>query len=701
MSDSQQYGDNATHAQQSHIDTLIGGSGHTVNQTTINQAPPPPLAFPISNLQEATIHFVGRTDQLTALANNAANDPTAITQTIAGLGGVGKTQLMRYFAQKYRGNFDIVWWVRVDEAWAEDMLTLGRVLRLPVDGVNQATGLTTVRNWLCGCEKAWLLLCDNADVTPPAQLRPLLPSNPLGRILITSRNTQWAGGARPVRLDVFSREESGLFWRERLGASTAEEEVARAALAEELGHLPLALEHAAAYMGERGKSAEGYLQLYRTQRQRLWAHTPPPNDYHATVATTWQVSFEQVQKTEGAAELLALCAFVAPDDIPLELMVANLEEGTAVAQLLGDELVRDEAVGVLRRYALLGQSEAGGLAMHRLVQVVYRDGMGEGEARGWVVATGHWLRGAYLFDSHDMKTWPAAGRLLPHLQVVVAEAERWGIENEQVAGLNTSVGFYLQQHGQLWEARLYTARALTMWEKVVGEENPYTVQSLNNMGGLMEKMGELEKAWSYYKRALALCKRMLGDENSATATVLNNMGGVFESRGEFEKALPYYKCALAIREKVLGIDHLDTANSLNSMGYLLQAMGKLAEAQPYYERALAIRKKRLEADHPDTAASLNNMGYLLQARGKLAEAQLYYARALAIWEKVRGENHLDTAQGLNNLAVLAYYMEDYPEAARLMRRALVIREQKLGSNHPHTQGSCQSLADIEAKLAQS
>ncbi len=385
------------------------------------QAPLPPLAFPISNLQEATIHFVGRTDQLAALADTAANDPTAITQTIAGLGGVGKTQLMRYFAQKYRGNFDIVWWVRVDEAWAEDMLALGRALRLPVDGVDQATGLATVRNWLCGCEKTWLLLCDNADVTPPAQLRPLLPSNPLGRILITSRNTQWAGVARPVRLDVFSRAESGLFWRERLGAGTPEEEVARAELAEALGPLPLALEHAAAYMGERGKSAEGYLQLYRTQRQRLWAHTPPPNDYHATVATTWQVSFEQVQKTEGAAELLALCAFLAPDDIPLELMVANLvghsgrsvaepprseeslEAGSSegflpsvgmtarVAQLLGDELVRDEAVGVLRRYALLGQSEAGGLAMHRLVQAVYRDGMAEGEAQGWVAATGHWL----------------------------------------------------------------------------------------------------------------------------------------------------------------------------------------------------------------------------------------------------------------------------------------------------------------------
>ena len=658
----------------------------------IQQAPLPPLAFPISNLQEATIHFVGRTDQLAALANTAANDPTAITQTMAGLGGVGKTQLMRFFAQKHRGHYDIVWWVRVDEAWAEDMLALGRALRLPVDGVDQATGLATVRNWLCGCEKTWLLLCDNADVTPPAQLRHLLPSNPLGRILITSRNTQWAGVARPVHLDVFSRAESGLFWRERLGAGTPKEEVARVELAEELGRLPLALEHAAAYMEEKGKSAEGYLQLYRTQRQRLWAHTPPPNDYHATVATTWQVSFEQVKKTKGAAELLALCVFLAPDDLPLDLLKAYLVHDGE------DELEWDEAVGVLRRYALL-QSKMGRLAMHRLVQAVYRDGMEEGEAQEWVVATAHWLCGAYDFDQYDMKTWQAAGRLLPHLQAVVAEAERWGGADEQLAFLNNAIGFYLQQYGQLREARPYYARALSIREKVLGAEHPSTATSLNNMGLLLQTMGELAEARPYYARDLAISEKVLGAEHSNTANSLNNMGTLLQDMGELVEARPYFRRALAICEKVLGAEHPHTAASLNNMGELLRAMGELAEARPYYARALAIWEKVLGVEHPLTAASLNNMGLLLQEMGELAEARPYFARALAICEKVLGAEHPNTALSLNNLAALAYYMEDYPEAARLMRRALAIREQKLGSHHPDTQDSRQSLAAIEAKLS--
>ncbi|MBK8434110.1 MAG: tetratricopeptide repeat protein [Chloroflexi bacterium] len=172
--------------------------------------------------------------------------------------------------------------------------------------------------------------------------------------------------------------------------------------------------------------------------------------------------------------------------------------------------MRDEAVGVLRRYALLGQSEAGGLAMHRLVQAVYRDGMGEGEAQGWVVATGHWLHGAYDFDQYDMNTWPAAGRLFLHVTGSRSEAERLGVVNGQVAELNNSVGFYLNQYGQSQEARPYYARALAIREKVLGAEHPHTALSLNNMGALLDSMGELAEARPYYARALAIRERCWG-----------------------------------------------------------------------------------------------------------------------------------------------------------------------------------------------
>lgn len=153
----------------------------------INQAAPKEVTFPISNLPPANPHFIGRIPQLQSL-EQTLKSPTTITQTIAGLGGVGKSQLMLHFAHRNRHAYDIIWWLRVDEALAEDFLALGRALGLELVGLSQNAAVQVVRNWLNGTERRWLLLCDNADVIEPGELRQALPSGVNGRILISSRN---------------------------------------------------------------------------------------------------------------------------------------------------------------------------------------------------------------------------------------------------------------------------------------------------------------------------------------------------------------------------------------------------------------------------------------------------------------------------------------------------------------------------------
>ena len=44
-----------------------------------------------------------------------------------------------------------------------------------------------------------------------------------------------------------------------------------------------------------------------------------------TVATTWHISMEKVRETQGANELLTLCAFLAPNAIPLDIIGSILE----------------------------------------------------------------------------------------------------------------------------------------------------------------------------------------------------------------------------------------------------------------------------------------------------------------------------------------------------------------------------------------
>ncbi|MBK8433696.1 MAG: hypothetical protein IPL28_21510 [Chloroflexi bacterium] len=71
--------------------------------------------------------------------------------------------------------------------------------------------------------------------------------------------------------------------------------------------------------------------------------------------------------------------------------------------------------------------------MHQLVQTVYRDQMGEGEAREWIVAVGQWLAKVYRFDYYEMETWPAAVVVAPSASGRgFGGAMGWSRENQRV-----------------------------------------------------------------------------------------------------------------------------------------------------------------------------------------------------------------------------------------------------------------------------
>jgi hypothetical protein len=60
--------------------------------------------------------FTGREDLLEELAAGLGRGTaTAITQAIAGLGGVGKTSLAVEYAYRQQAAFDVVWWLRAEE----------------------------------------------------------------------------------------------------------------------------------------------------------------------------------------------------------------------------------------------------------------------------------------------------------------------------------------------------------------------------------------------------------------------------------------------------------------------------------------------------------------------------------------------------------------------------------------------------------
>ena len=106
-------------------------------------------------------------------------------------------------------------------------------------------------------------------------------------------------------------------------------------LAREMDGLPLALYQAGAYIEETGCGLAQYLKLYQQRRTTLLKRQSSVfADYPSTVGNTWSLSFKQIeQESLAAAELLRLCAYLAPDAIPEILFKSVMAIGGAVLLL--------------------------------------------------------------------------------------------------------------------------------------------------------------------------------------------------------------------------------------------------------------------------------------------------------------------------------------------------------------------------------
>ena len=175
------------------------------------------------------------------------------------------------------------------------------------------------------------------------------------------------------------------------------------------------------------------------------------------------------------------------------------------------------------------------------------------------------------------------------------------------------------------------------------KDDPATDASLRQaLADLYRAIGQYPAALPLQESALATRRRVLGEEHPDTIISINNMGSLLANQGKLAEAEPYYRDTLEKSRRVLGAEHPDTITSINNMGLLLENQGKLAEAEPYYRDALEKRRRVLGEEHPDTITSIHSMGTLLAIQGKLAEAEPYYRDALEKSRRVLGEEHPDT-----------------------------------------------------------
>ena len=512
---------------------------------------------------------------------------------------------------------------------------------------DQSITVEAAKEWLRR-NKNWLLIFDNA---PNAEsVREYIPSGSVGHIIITSRDSSWRGVATSLSVKVLPKSEAVEFILNRTGQKDAE---TAATLAETLGCLPLALEQSSAYIDACGCPLSHYANLFQESKEALLQEGKLATDYPDTVATTWELSFQQVERENpAAAALLRLCAFFAPDDIPLQVIKDGAKFLPApLASAVTNPLAFDKSLAALRHYSLV-ERKAELISVHRLVQAVTQHRMGDEAVKEWTEAAVQILNDAFPEDSLDFRTWKTCSLLLPHALAALSDAETQRVDANATAGLLNMVGGYFFGSADFKQAEMLFKRAIDISQFAFGSNHPKVAVSINNLGLVLEEFGDLESAKSHLERALAIDEAARPLDDLRVAIRLSNLGNILYKLGDLEGAKARHERSLAITKDTLGDKHPDVATVANNLGFVLKELRDFDGARTYIEYALAIDETVLGPNHPVVARDVNNLGLVLKELGDFVGARTHLERALRILRETLGEDHPNTVMARDNLEAL-------------------------------------------------
>lgn len=247
-----------------------------------------------------------------------------------------------------------------------------------------------------------------------------------------------------------------------------------------------------------------------------------------------------------------------------------------------------------------------------------------------------------------------------------------------------SVGLLLLNRGKYPEAEPYLREVLDAHSRLRLPDDRQSLGYINNLGMLLQMQGKREEAEPYFRDLLQRAQRVLGPDNIDTLQIMNNVGGMLCDAGKWSEAETFFRETLARRRRVFGDDHRDTLQSLNNLALALEKQGHIAEAEVLYREAMNRSRIRRGEDHPETLLYMSNLGFILNTLGRHSEGETLTRDAMERRRRVLGNEHKDTLQSVHNMAVLLQTQGKQDEAEVYCREALEGRRRTLGNGHPTT-----------------
>lgn len=638
---------------------------------------------------------MGRTIELERLDEIFQTSDRAVISAVAGMGGLGKTQLAVQYARRNQAKFPGgVCWLNGQTGDLATQVILKAEFDLKLKGLDRAKEqlieTDAISLW---CWRHWqpdgrvLIVVD--DVTDWGKVRSILPTDDRFRVLVTTRRQDLLAKPVTIVLDVLEPGEARSLLAKLEGEGRVERDQETAdLLCAALGYLPLGIELVGCYLRrDRYRTLSQIIESLREKGMQDPALVRSDEDNLVAelgVKAAFDLTWEALEP--GARKVARLLSYFALDWIWWDIVEWMMQRVEGETYELGELKARLENASLVK----FEQNLLGWCRLHPLVRqylkeeesIVVRD---EEDAP---------LRSAFVSEiiliASDMPQNPSTSKIRwfepvrSHVQEV---AEFYSTELDGKNLVCTFVALARFYHGQgLYpkEEEWYT-KCLQFTTSFFNGDHADIAVSLNNLAGFYLSQGQLSKAESLYVESLEMTQRLFTDDHCDVAQSFNNLAALYVSQGQSSKAEPLYVKSLEMYQRIFAGDHLEIAVILNNLAGFYESQRQFSKAESLHLKSLEMRRRLFVDDHPMIALSLNNLSVFYSRHKQLREAELLCLESLEMRQRLFVGNHPDTAQSLNNLAGICESQGQLSKAELLYVQAAEMFTKTLGVNHPDTQ----------------
>ena len=256
--------------------------------------------------------------------------------------------------------------------------------------------------------------------------------------------------------------------------------------------------------------------------------------------------------------------------------------------------------------------------------------------------------------------------------------------------IGTMAGTYLNL-GLYQRAQEMFERALGLQRRILGLNNPKTLQIMSLQGWILGRQGHFPESEKLLRETWEMQSRALGPENTSTLSTLSRLGITLASEHKFAEAEKMQRQVLEIRERVEKPHSEDLLATKDNLGTTLEEEGHYAEAEKLQREVIEAERRLHGEEYPLTLREMNNLGNTLEREGKYVEAETIQRHALELQIRVFGPQHPSTLISMEHLATILLDEDHYADAEKIFRQVVDSQRSVFGPEHPTTLRSLEML----------